>query len=114
MSATVTQFATGTFSPGNNSESWTTVTTNPETTAGIFTMLVDVSAMAAADVFEVRLRAKVVTGGSEQTVWDAALNGVPPNGMLVFPAFMLMHNWDLEMRQRAGTVRTYAWSVRQA
>jgi len=114
MSATVTQFNTGTFSPGATSESWTTVTTNPETTAGIFSLVVDTSTLAAGDVYEVRLRAKVVSGGSQQTYWDAAISGVPPNATLVFPAFMLMHGWDVQMRQRAGTVRSFAWSVRQA
>lgn len=111
---TVSVQASGTFSPGATSSSFTTLTAAPETTAGAFQILVDCNAMVAGDAFDVQLIEKVLSGGTARVVWRASISGAQAQPILASPTVMCAIGWDMQARQTAGTVRSFPWSVRKA
>jgi hypothetical protein len=111
----VSQHTSGTkdFS-GDVNTTWDTVTANPETTDGAIQVLVDTSNLVAGDTFEVQLLEKVLSGGTARVAWRQSVSGVQSQPCLMSPTLLVIHGWDVQMRQTAGTGRTFPWSVRLA
>lgn len=110
----VSEHASGTFSPGATSSSWTTLTANPETTDAAVQVVVDANALAVGDTLDVRLIEKAISGGTARQAWAASVSGPQTSPLLVSPAMFCLHGWDVQVRQTAGTVRSFPWSVRKA
>ena len=108
------QHASGTITLGSISDAWTTLNTpTPETTQGTFQFWFDLNALLAGDTYEARLTEKVISSaGAAREVfrmcWANAQAKVDPS-----PALILLHGWDLQVRQRTGTVKAIPWSIRK-
>jgi hypothetical protein len=108
----VTQYASGSQTATISTEH--VVTANPETTAGVYQFYVDINALAdASEIVEIRVREKARSGDTQRTVWTATFRGGSGRTLVVTPALMLMHGWDLTIRQTTGTGRAFLWSVRK-
>lgn len=90
-------------------------TTSPETADGIYQVFVDVAAMVAGDVTEIRVKEKAGSATTQRTIFTSVLSGAlsPDEALWVSPTFVLLHGWDVTIKQTAGTGRAYPWSIRK-
>jgi len=94
------------------------VTTNSagpdlNTTAGVYQLWVDATAMLKADEFAVRAYEKVEgTGGAQKLFLKMVLSDVQSE-IFVTPTFILMNGWDFTLQKVAGTDRVIDASVRK-
>ena len=104
------EFATGTIA-SLTSETVLNAST-PETTDGIYQLFVDAADMVEDDVLVVRIKEKCRSGDTQRLVWDYGLQQVAGNSpILVGPALLLMHGWDMTLQATAGTI-SVPWSIR--
>lgn len=94
------------YSLTNGSTTIATVTTD-----AVLTVWLDLNAMAAGDEYELVLREKVTSGGTQRTMILSNFLGVQGE-FFVSPPFQVLHGWDVTLRKRAGTDRTIGWSLR--
>lgn len=87
--------------------------TTPETTDGIYQLFIDVAAMIAGDVTEIRIKEKARTGDTQRQILVATLSGAQSDPLWVSPSMILMNGWDMTLKQTAGTGRAYPWSIRK-
>lgn len=80
---------------------------------GIYQLFVDVGAMVAGDVTEIRIKEKCRTGDTTRQILCSTLAGVQSDPLWASPSFVLMNGWDMTLRQTAGTGRAYPWSIRK-
>lgn len=88
--------------------SLTTDTSGPDvdTNAGIYQAYIDVSTLAAGDVFEFKVYEKIFsTGSSARVIWKATVSGAQSEGGLVTPALILGKGWDMTAKKISGTDR---------
>jgi hypothetical protein len=85
----------------------------PNTTDGVFQVFIDVSAMVAGDVLELRIKEKCRAADTIRQALMSTLAGVQSDPLWVSPSLILMHGWDVTLRQTAGTGRAFPWSIRQ-
>ena len=90
-------------------------TSTPETTDGIYQLFVDLNAMAAGDTLELRIKEKVISSGTIRTIFVATLVGAQgaDSAAWVSPSMILLHGWDMTLKQTAGTGRAFPWSIRK-
>lgn len=112
--STITEHASGTATIGstewsltNNSSTKATNTTN-----GAVQVVLDLSALANGDVFELYIWEKVVSGGSQKRLRRVTYTGVQPDEGDVTPSVMLKHGWDFTLKKISGTDRSITWSIR--
>lgn len=110
----VTELYAGTEAVSTTEHSITTDTAGPDTdtTNGIFTVWLDLSAMIAGDELQFRVYEKVRSTDTQRIVYECTFSGAQgaPNWMSI--PFVLMHGWDMTLDAIAGTI-TVTWSVRQ-
>jgi hypothetical protein len=83
-----------------------------QTTDGCFQAFMDFAAITAvADEFEFKLYEKVASGGTQRVIWTPASINKPE--VLVTPAKLLLHGWDMTLDRMAGSDRSIPWSIRQ-
>lgn len=89
--------------------------TTPETTDGIFQLVLDLNAAADGDVFEIRVKEKARSGDTQRTIecFVVANNVSTDSELWVSPAVVLLHGWDMTLKQTAGTGRAVPWSIRK-
>lgn len=110
----ITEHASGTRTAGTPPEaSFTALGTSPDTTDGVFQFLIDCANLARGDTIEIQLLEKVLTSGTARIIFEATLSNAQDEPVWVSPAVTLLHGWTLQMRQTAGTARTYDWSQRK-
>jgi hypothetical protein len=107
----IEEFATGTVA--SLTAETTLNTSTPETTDGIFQLVVDANDMVEDDVLMVRVKEKCRSGDTQRLVWDYGLQQVAGNSpILVGPALVLLHGWDMTLQAIAGTI-SVPWSIRR-
>ena len=95
------------FSLPNNS---TTLT--PQTTAGQVQVFIDFAALAAGDVYLVKIYEKARTADTQRLVHQAYV--VPmPAPLWTNPALTLSRGWDITVTKVSGTDRAIPWSIRR-
>jgi hypothetical protein len=100
--------STNEYSLVNNSTSIAT-----STAPGVYQLFLDVNAVAAGDQFEVYLREKVQSSGTQRQISLGVITqGQGP--LWITGAFQLMNGWDLTIKRLAGADRAIAWSIRKA
>lgn len=111
----ITELYSGTEAVSTTEWSLTTDTSGPDadTTDGVFQIFLDVSAVAAGDLFRVRVYEKVRSSDTQRIVYDAYIGGPQMTPIWTGPSFILMHGWDVTLIKVSGTDRTITWSIRQ-
>lgn len=89
-----------------------TSTIQTRTTAGMFSVVIDCSNIAAGDEFEVRLLEKTQASGDTAREWFKASLTTSTGPTFVSPMFALIHGWDYTIKKISGTDRTFDISVR--
>lgn len=107
----IAEYASGTFSPGATSTSWTTLS-GVNTDDRIIQVFFDCNALAAGDVVEVRVIEKALSSGTARVCWVATAANALSEPMIVCPSLIVLHGWSVDARQTTGTVRSFPWSVR--
>jgi len=78
---------------------------------GIYQAFIDLSAMAAYDVFQFKCYEKVRTGDTQRVVYSAYFEGVQTDPIAVTPTLILGVGWDMTLKKIAGTDRTTNWRI---
>lgn len=99
--------STNEYSLPNNSTSLT-----PITVAGVYQVFIDTGNMALGDQYEIKVKEKVTSGGTQRTIYESILNGTMTDNW-VSPSLILMNGWDVTMKRLAGSDRTISWSIRK-
>jgi len=86
-----------------------------QTADGIYQPIIDFSALAAGDIFEVKAYEKVQSSGTQRVCQRFTVGGigaiVTPNWAA--PALMLIHGWTYTIKKLAGTDRAIAYSIKR-
>lgn len=82
------------------------------TTDGVYQIFIDTSAIAAGDSFELRIKEKVTSAGTQRTIFYTLLDGVQ-SSPFVSPSLVLIHGWDVTLDKITGTDRAFPYSIRQ-
>lgn len=110
-----TELYTGTETITTAEWSLTTDTAGPDvdTTDGIFVAVLDVSAIAAGDLYRLRGYEKCRSGDTQRVKYEAFIGG--PQAAPIWESYgtLLMHGWDFTLTKISGTDRAIHWSIRQ-
>jgi hypothetical protein len=91
-----------------------TLGTNPDTTAGVFQLVLDVSTLGLGDVLEVRVYEKATGAGDTQRgLLLGTLRDTQSDQLWVSPSLILLNGWRFSIKQAAGTSKTILWSIRK-
>ena len=107
VEASKTSLSTTEWSLVNNSSTIAT-----DTTAAVIQVLLDLSNLAAGDVFRFRVYEKVKSASTQRVVFSAFFSGVQGNPNFASPSLMLLNGWDATLIKISGTDRTIDWSIR--
>lgn len=110
------QHESGTTNLSGSLDTETTLnTTDPETTAGIFQLLVDAGNLANGETLILRIYDKTTgSGDSQLKIWEATYQHALGEPLIASPAIILLHGWKMTIEQSGGTGRSYDWSIRDA
>lgn len=111
----IAQLYSGSETVSTTEWSLTTDTAGPDsdTTDGVFQCFLDLSALAAGDIFEFKVYEKVLAASTQRIVYSATFNGVQGQPNWVSPSLILLHGWDMTLDKLTGTDRNIDWSIRQ-
>lgn len=111
----ISEYASGTETVTTTEWSLTTDTAGPDTQTddGEYQFMIDVSALAKADVYTFKVYEKVVSGGTQRAVYTATLANAQSDPVWVSPKLILLHGWDATIVKTAGTDRSITFSVRR-
>lgn len=112
---TIAELYTGTETVTTTEWSLTTDTAGPDvdTTDGVIVLVLDVSAVAAADLYRVRGYEKCRSGDTQRVRYEAFIGGPQAAPIWESPGQILMHGWDFTLTKISGTDRAINWSIRQ-
>lgn len=89
-------------------------TTTPETTVGVFQLLLDLNTSAKDDLFEIRIKEKIRdSSGTQRTITTMTVQHDLSDDGWVSPPYILLNGWDMTIKQTAGTGRVVPWSIRK-
>lgn len=84
-----------------------------KTDVSVIAIEIDTSAMAAGDEYEIAIREKVVSSGSQYRRVLANLVGAQPDPFFA-SGFFVGVGWDVTIQKIAGTDRAFSASIRSA
>lgn len=87
-------------------------TLTPQTTAGIYSLYLDLAALQAGDAFVLRIKEKATASASQRVLREQELMHVQGEPSYVAPALHLMHGWDFTLQRVAGDDRAIPFSIR--
>lgn len=111
----ILEYKTGTATIGTTEYSLVTpgTTLASDTTKGVYQVFIDTANMAGTDEFDIEIKEKVTSAGSQRIVYSSRLQG-PQGSPFVTPSLILMHGWDVTIQKATGTDRSFSWSIRKA
>lgn len=112
MAITVAYTGTATISNTEYSLVNNSTSLASSTDVGVYQVFIDASNMAAGDEYEIDIKEKVITGGTQRNIYTAVLDGAQSTPF-VTPTLVLMLGWDVTMVRIAGTSRSISWSIRK-
>lgn len=89
-------------------------TKTDQTTDGAYQAFIDMSTLAAGDIFRVRIYERVTSAGTSRVVMEENVAGPVGTPHYVTPTLILLHGWEFSVTKIAGTDRTLPWSIRSA
>lgn len=112
MAITVAYTGTATISTTEYSLVNNSTTLASSTDVGVYQVFIDTTNMAAGDEYEIKIKEKVVSGGTQQNIYTAVLDGAQSTPF-VTPTLVLMLGWDVTMDLITGSARSISWSIRK-
>jgi hypothetical protein len=111
----ITEYKAGSATIGVTEYSLVTpgTTLASDTTDGVFQVFIDFSTLASGDEYQIAVKEKTTSGGSQGVIFRATVAGVQGSPIWVSPSLILMHGWDVTVDKIAGTDRSISWSIRQ-
>lgn len=87
--------------------------TGAETTAGFYVFLIDVNAMLSGDTLEIRFKNTTLSSGGTQREMhkDTIVFQNITQPIIQYPAILFVNDWDISIKQTAGTGRSFPWSI---
>jgi hypothetical protein len=79
---------------------------------GIYQIWIDFANMVSGDEYEIRIKEKITSGGTQQTVYLATVEGVQ-SSPFVTPTLIFLHGWDVTLDLVTGSAKTISWSIRK-
>lgn len=80
--------------------------------AGIYVFDVDCGVMLNADILEIRVKKPLLSAGTLRVVWRATVGPAARSETIVTsPPVLCPFGCTVTIKQVAGTVRTYPWSL---
>lgn len=89
----------------------TSHTLSGPTAAGVYQLLVDASALVVGDTLELRIEAKVLTGGTKRIMFASYYSGPQDDPIKLSPPVTLPFGGDFILKQVAGTSRDFPWAL---
>jgi hypothetical protein len=89
-------------------------TLDTRSAAGTYLIAVDLSAMVSGDVVTLRVKDKVLSGGSAVTAFEQTYRGAQTEDVVYSEPVPAAHGTVFTLQQTAGTNRSFPWSVRSA
>jgi hypothetical protein len=110
----ISEHASGTRTAGTPPEAgFTVLGTTTDTTDGVFQFFVDCANMARGDTIVIQVLEKALSAGTQRIVYQAVLANQQDEPIWVSPSLILMHGWQVQMKQTTGTARSFDWSIRK-
>lgn len=86
-----------------------------KTDDGVVELFLDLNAMVAGDVYELKVYEKVQSGGTQRQVGVTRFfEGAQGSAHTRIYIGVLLHGWDITLKRTAGADRTIGWSIRAA
>jgi hypothetical protein len=110
----ITEAYTGTATVGTTELSLVSGTTTLQSVAtpAVIQVFIDTVNMAAGDEYEIDIKDKVISGGTQRSLYLATLDG-KQSGPFVTASLIMYHGWDVTMTKVTGTDRSFSWSIRK-
>ena len=100
---------------GNGSQSIgslaTEYTVHSTTTAGVYSFVLDTTAMANGDTLEVKVKIKVESGGADVIAYQTIFSYLQSDPAKISVPVIAPYGFSCSIKQTAGTVRTFPWAV---
>lgn len=111
----ISEAFSGSETVGTTEHSLTTDTSGPdvETTDGVYQAFLDLSALAAGDIFVFKVYEKVLSSSTQRLCYVATFSGVQAQPVWPSPTLILLHGWDMTLDKVSGTDRNIDWSIRK-
>ena len=111
----ISEAFSGSETVSTTEHSLTTDTAGPdvETSDGVFQCFLDLSALAAGDVFVFKVYEKVIAASTQRLAYSVTFNGAQGAPNWVSPSLILLHGWDMTLDKISGTDRNIDWSIRK-
>ena len=111
----ITQAYSGTLTSSTTEQSFISgnTTLQSSTTAGVYQLMVDLSALAAGDSVRIRVKEKAISTATQYAIADETYAGPLSAPLYSSPSFILMDGWDMTLVQVGGTARSIPYSIRQ-
>lgn len=110
------ELITGTETIGTTEWSLATDTSyssaDAQTTDGFIQLVLDLSAMAAGDVFELKIYEKVLSSSTQRVSKVVRFANAQAEPVWFSPGQIMLHGWDYSLKKIAGTDRAIDWSIR--
>lgn len=86
------------------------------TTAGVYSVFIDINAMALGDTYEFRAYEKTRSADTQRVAQIYTFSHAPgaDNAIWYSEPIPLLNGWDFTLKRTAGSDRTITWSVRAA
>ncbi len=88
-------------------------TLQSNTTAGVYELWLDLSALAAGDGVQLKLKEKVISGGTQNIAEGPVYSGPQSPPIVIYVSSILMNGWDITLTQTGGVARAIPYSIRQ-
>lgn len=111
----ISEAYSGSETIGTTEHSLSTDTSGPDvdTNDGVYQCFLDLSALAAGDVFVFKVYEKVLSSSTQRLIYSAMFAGVQGAPVWTSPSLILLHGWDMTLDKIAGTDRNIDWSIRK-
>lgn len=84
-----------------------------QTGDGVYQLFLDLNALAAGDIYELKCYEKTRSASTARVVFSETIRGPLASPVLATPSLLLLHGWEFSLDKIAGTDRTIEWSIRQ-
>lgn len=110
----ITTYKTGTATVSTTEYSLVSNSTTlaTDTSPGVYQVFIDFANMATGDEYNISIKEKVISSGTQQSIYSAQLEGVQTSPF-VTPTLILMQGWDVTVTKVSGTDTSISWSIRK-